>query len=178
MIISKLRVDRTRSRQSYHLRLARSTLTLIPLMGTEYILFAFIIDENSTLKHIRYKFDLFFISFQGLFVSVLFCFMNQEVKREIRKMFNRKRVHTKIVLTQTKFINAKHGLSSRRRGSIWDSTMNVTFNSSMRGSTIHEDEIVRFNFGQSRSNSVISSTVFTNFLNSKRSDNSSDTDRC
>ena len=95
VIVSKLRVDRNRSRQSYHLRLARSTLTLIPLMGTEYIIFAFFFNEtttNSTIQQIRYWFDLIFISFQGLFVSVLFCFMNQEVKREIRKLFNRKRV--------------------------------------------------------------------------------------
>ena len=56
------------NRESYHLRLARSTLTLIPLMGTEYIIFAFVINEHS-MQHIRYKIDLFFISFQGFFVS-------------------------------------------------------------------------------------------------------------
>merc|ERR1739838_281017 len=167
VIVSKLRVDRNRSRQSYHLRLARSTLTLIPLMGTEYIIFAFFFNEtaaNSTIQHIRYWFDLIFISFQGLFVSVLFCFMNQEVKREIRKLFNRKR----------------HELSNPRRGSIWDSTLNVTYASSYRGSlvtqNIGEDELSRLNYLQSCSNSVVSSSIFSNFL-SKQSTQSSDTEK-
>ena len=89
VIISKLRVDASRSRESYHLRLARSTLTLIPLMGTEYIIFAFVINDHD-LQHIRYKIDLFFISFQGFFVAVLFCFLNEEVKKEIKKVVRRK----------------------------------------------------------------------------------------
>ena len=66
-------------------------MTLIPLMGIEYIIFNFVPNEDY-LAHIRYKFDLFFISFQGLFVSVLFCFINQEVKREIRRSYQRRQV--------------------------------------------------------------------------------------
>ena len=89
VIISKLRVDASRSRESYHLRLARSTLTLIPLMGTEYIIFAFVINDQD-LQYIRYKIDLFFVSFQGFFVAVLFCFLNEEVKKEIKKVIRQK----------------------------------------------------------------------------------------
>ena len=89
VIISKLRVDASRSRESYHLRLARSTLTLIPLMGTEYIIFAFVINDQD-LQYIRYKIDLFFVSFQGFFVAVLFCFLNEEVKKEIKKIIRQK----------------------------------------------------------------------------------------
>ena len=67
MIVSKLRVDASRSRESRStaIRLARSTLTLIPLMGTEYIVFAFVIDDSKLTY--RYKIDLLFISFQGPF---------------------------------------------------------------------------------------------------------------
>ena len=67
MIVSKLRVDASRSRESRStaIRLARSTLTLIPLMGTEYIVFAFVIDDSKFTY--RYKIDLLFISFQGPF---------------------------------------------------------------------------------------------------------------
>ena len=65
VIVSKLRVDASRSRESRStaIRLARSTLTLIPLMGTEYIVFAFVIDDSKFTY--RYKIDLLFISFQG-----------------------------------------------------------------------------------------------------------------
>ena len=99
VIISKLRVDASRSRESYHLRLARSTLTLIPLMGTEYIIFAFVINDHD-LQHIRYKIDLFFISFQGFFVAVLFCFLNEEVKKEIKKVARQKCM--RVSMNQTK----------------------------------------------------------------------------
>ena len=72
MIVSKLRVDASRSRESRStaIRLARSTLTLIPLMGTEYIVFAFVIDDSKFTY--RYKIDLLFISFQGLLSKIAY----------------------------------------------------------------------------------------------------------
>ena len=94
-------------------------MTLIPLMGIEYIIFNFVPNEDY-LAHIRYKFDLFFISFQGLFVSVLFCFINQEVKREIRRSYQRRQVRLKRLDHANKLGNAINqawidvGLNSKR----------------------------------------------------------------
>lgn len=84
-------------------RLARSTLTLIPLLGVHEVVFAFVTDEyaQGTLRSAKLFFDLFLGSFQvslhhapplgprvlplttpflqGLLVAVLYCFLNKEV---------------------------------------------------------------------------------------------------
>ena len=57
-------------------------------MGTEYVIFAFA--EEDTGMTYRYKIDLFFIAFQGTCVSFLFCFMNAEVQKEVRKFIRQK----------------------------------------------------------------------------------------
>ncbi|CAG5112132.1 Oidioi.mRNA.OKI2018_I69.chr2.g6383.t1.cds [Oikopleura dioica] len=89
VIVLKLRDDSrlTRERNNAQ-RLTRATLTLIPLMGTQYLLFRYTPSEK--LFNIRYKYDLFFEGLQGLFVSILFCFMNQEVQRELKKWYSRR----------------------------------------------------------------------------------------
>lgn len=47
-------------------RLAKSTLTLIPLLGIHEVVFAFITDEHAqgTLRYVKLFFDLFLSSFQ------------------------------------------------------------------------------------------------------------------
>ncbi|MEJ1288867.1 hypothetical protein NN561_019903 [Cricetulus griseus] len=89
-------------------RLARSTLTLIPLLGVHEVVFAFVTDEHAqgTLRSTKLFFDLFLSSFQvsprhtpplgpgvlplttlfllqGLLVAVLYCFLNKEVQAEV-----------------------------------------------------------------------------------------------
>lgn len=47
-------------------RLAKSTLTLIPLLGIHEVVFAFVTDEHAqgTLRYVKLFFDLFLSSFQ------------------------------------------------------------------------------------------------------------------
>lgn len=49
-------------------RLAKSTLTLIPLLGVHEVVFAFVTDEHAqgTLRFAKLFFDLFLSSFQVL----------------------------------------------------------------------------------------------------------------
>ncbi|XP_042172051.1 glucagon receptor isoform X5 [Oncorhynchus tshawytscha] len=73
--------------------LAKSTLTLIPLLGIHAILFTLVIDESvpkgSKMRLIRLFYDLLFNSFQGLLVAILYCFVNKEVQSEMLKKWKR-----------------------------------------------------------------------------------------
>ncbi|XP_075072917.1 glucagon receptor isoform X2 [Mixophyes fleayi] len=90
ILLSKMRAHQMRY-TDYKLRLARSTLTLIPLLGIHEVVFALITDETAqgTLRLVKLFFDLFFSSFQGMLVAVLYCFVNKEVQSELLKKWKR-----------------------------------------------------------------------------------------
>ncbi|XP_010183088.1 PREDICTED: glucagon receptor-like, partial [Mesitornis unicolor] len=79
ILVSKLRAHQMRY-TDYKFRLAKSTLTLIPLLGIHEVIFAFVTDEQAqgTLRYVKLFFDLFLSSFQGMLVAVLYCFVNKE----------------------------------------------------------------------------------------------------
>uniref|UniRef100_A0A8D0AJ79 Glucagon receptor n=1 Tax=Sander lucioperca TaxID=283035 RepID=A0A8D0AJ79_SANLU len=80
ILVSKLRAHQMRY-TDYKFRLAKSTLTLIPLLGIHEVVFAVLTEEHTDgiLPNINLFFQLFFNSFQGLLVAVLYCFINKEV---------------------------------------------------------------------------------------------------
>ncbi|XP_052052851.1 glucagon receptor [Apodemus sylvaticus] len=84
LLVAKLRAHQMHY-TDYKFRLARSTLTLIPLLGVHEVVFAFVTDEyaQGTLRSAKLFFDLFLGSFQGLLVAVLYCFLNKEVQAEL-----------------------------------------------------------------------------------------------
>ncbi|KAG8446415.1 hypothetical protein GDO86_014027 [Hymenochirus boettgeri] len=90
ILVSKMRAHQMRY-TDYKFRLAKSTLTLIPLLGIHEVVFAFLTDENvqGTLRLVKLFFDLFFSSFQGMLVAVLYCFVNKEVQSELLKKWKR-----------------------------------------------------------------------------------------
>lgn len=65
VLVAKLRAHQMRY-TDYKLRLAKSTLTLIPLLGVHEVVFAFVTDEHAqgTLRSTKLFFDLFLSSFQ------------------------------------------------------------------------------------------------------------------
>uniref|UniRef100_A0A8C6TT03 Glucagon receptor a n=1 Tax=Neogobius melanostomus TaxID=47308 RepID=A0A8C6TT03_9GOBI len=92
ILVSKLRAHQMRY-SDYKFRLAKSTLTLIPLLGIHQMFFIFVTDETTsstiTLRLTKLFVDLFFSSFQGLLVAILYCFVNKEVQSEILKKWKR-----------------------------------------------------------------------------------------
>lgn len=93
ILLAKLRAHQMR-RTDYKFRLAKSTLTLIPLLGVHEVVFAFVTDEHAqgALRFAKLFFDLFLSSFQGLLVAVLYCFLNKEVQAELLRSWHRWRV--------------------------------------------------------------------------------------
>ncbi|XP_042293557.1 glucagon receptor-like [Sceloporus undulatus] len=86
VIVAKLRANQ-KHYVDYKLRLAKATLTLVPLFGIHEVVFIFATDEQTTgiLRYIKVFFTLFLNSFQGFLVAVLYCFANKEVKSEMKK---------------------------------------------------------------------------------------------
>uniref|UniRef100_A0A8D0BDA5 G-protein coupled receptors family 2 profile 2 domain-containing protein n=1 Tax=Salvator merianae TaxID=96440 RepID=A0A8D0BDA5_SALMN len=93
IIISKLQANLLR-KTDIKCRLAKSTLTLIPLLGTHEIVFAYVTDEHATgtLRFVKLFFELSSSSFQGLLVAILYCFNNSEVRTEFQKSWERWRL--------------------------------------------------------------------------------------
>ncbi|XP_069559058.1 glucagon receptor isoform X1 [Brachyistius frenatus] len=92
ILVSKLRAHQMRY-TDYKFRLAKSTLTLVPLLGIHQVVFIFVTDESTkatiSLRLTKLFIDLFFSSFQGLLVAILYCFVNKEVQSEIMKKWKR-----------------------------------------------------------------------------------------
>nr|XP_020462650.1 growth hormone-releasing hormone receptor-like [Monopterus albus] len=72
---------------SQYRRLTKSTLLLIPLFGTHYMFFNFL--PNYFNVNLRFCIELCLGSFQGLLVAILYCFLNQEVQKEVHMQWLR-----------------------------------------------------------------------------------------
>ncbi|XP_053908808.1 gastric inhibitory polypeptide receptor [Cuculus canorus] len=82
ILVAKVRAHQV-SRGDTRLRLAKSTLTLIPLLGVHEVVFA-VLGEGyggGSLRLARLCLQLLLSSSQGLVVSILYCFVNKEVRR-------------------------------------------------------------------------------------------------
>uniref|UniRef100_A0A8C3SUQ5 Parathyroid hormone 2 receptor n=1 Tax=Chelydra serpentina TaxID=8475 RepID=A0A8C3SUQ5_CHESE len=77
------------TRKQYR-KLAKSTLVLILVFGVHYIVFVCLPHTFTGLGwQIRMHCELFFNSFQGFFVSIIYCYCNGEVQTEIKKTWTR-----------------------------------------------------------------------------------------
>ncbi|NWV35804.1 GIPR protein, partial [Grantiella picta] len=83
ILVAKMRAHQV-SRGDTRLRLARSTLTLIPLLGVHEVVFALAGEGEGGggLRLARLCLHLLLTSAQGLVVSILYCFTNKEVRHD------------------------------------------------------------------------------------------------
>ncbi|XP_076811189.1 vasoactive intestinal polypeptide receptor 1-like [Clavelina lepadiformis] len=94
---SKLRESHRRritndKRDDFKWRLTKSTLALIPLLGIQYVVTAFVEfrqEKSTTDIFVRKTIELTFTSIQGLFVAIIYCFCNGEVQDECKKTWRR-----------------------------------------------------------------------------------------
>ncbi|XP_058678825.1 gastric inhibitory polypeptide receptor [Ammospiza caudacuta] len=93
ILVAKVRAQQV-PRGDTRLRLARSTLTLIPLLGVHEVIFALAGEGEGGggLRLARLCLHLLLTSAQGLVVSVLYCFTNKEVQAEVRRGWQRCRM--------------------------------------------------------------------------------------
>ncbi|XP_062591535.1 secretin receptor-like isoform X1 [Saccostrea cucullata] len=68
-------------------KMAKFIVVLIPLFGVCYIVFSFLTGNDIDVQRdIPYLYiEMFYNSFQGFILAILFCFLNEEVLQEIRK---------------------------------------------------------------------------------------------
>ncbi|XP_059574237.1 gastric inhibitory polypeptide receptor isoform X3 [Alligator mississippiensis] len=106
---AKLRAPHGRC-PDYKLRLARSTLTLVPLLGSHELLFALLPEApRGALRFARLFLHLFLSSFQGLLVSVLYCFLNKEVQAELRRQWQRCQLGRSLQRARGRGRGCRHG---------------------------------------------------------------------
>ncbi|XP_058274341.1 growth hormone releasing hormone receptor a isoform X1 [Hemibagrus wyckioides] len=85
ILVEKLKFPGVGGNDTGHfMRLAKSTLFLIPLFGMHYTVFAFL--PENTGETARLYIELGLGSFQGFVVSLLYCFLNGEVQAELKRI--------------------------------------------------------------------------------------------
>ncbi|XP_008068323.2 LOW QUALITY PROTEIN: parathyroid hormone 2 receptor, partial [Carlito syrichta] len=106
------------TRKQYR-KLAKSTLVLVLVFGVHYIVFVCLPHSYTGLGwEIRMHCELFFNSFQGFFVSIIYCYCNGEVQAEVKKVWSHWNLSVDWKRTQ------KRG--SHRLGSVLTTAMHST----------------------------------------------------
>lgn len=82
-----------RETENNYRKLLRSTLVLIPLFGVHYtilLIFHQLAVANNDLAEVIWLYvETLFSSCQGCIVACLYCFLNDEVHQEIRRLWRR-----------------------------------------------------------------------------------------
>ncbi|ESO08642.1 hypothetical protein HELRODRAFT_75027 [Helobdella robusta] len=89
VLFYKFKTSTTReAKKRKQMKLAKSTLFLIPMLGIPNITFIFLPRiVHMTLEIVRLYFEIIFSSFNSVIVAFLFCFMNDEVGGVIFHVF-------------------------------------------------------------------------------------------
>ncbi|KAL3274773.1 hypothetical protein HHI36_019559 [Cryptolaemus montrouzieri] len=85
VLLKKLKSPLNDDNRKCYMKWAKSTLVLVPLFGINYVLLLGLkYIKNEVVELVWIAGDSLFGSFQGFFAAVLYCFLNGEVKTEIK----------------------------------------------------------------------------------------------
>ncbi|XP_068626541.1 calcitonin receptor-like [Battus philenor] len=105
VLINKLHPKPNRTRLMIAMKMVRAGCILVPLFGIHLLLMLFRPKLNSSNEKVFEIFCAVMTSLQGLYVSILFCFTNQdmmkEVKNQVRKMRRRSEALTMTTASRT-----------------------------------------------------------------------------
>ncbi|XP_046580490.1 parathyroid hormone/parathyroid hormone-related peptide receptor-like [Haliotis rubra] len=92
ILCMRARHSKTSAGKAKYRKLAKFILVLIPLFGVTYIVFlvAFPAEFNTHSINMAHLYiEMAYNSFQGLVLAVLFCFLNEEVHGELKRLWRR-----------------------------------------------------------------------------------------
>ncbi|KAK6166222.1 hypothetical protein SNE40_022971 [Patella caerulea] len=115
VLCTRVRTNQRHVGRTQYRRLAKFILVLIPLFGVMHIVFyvSFPTGFENELDMTQLYIEMAYNSFQGFILALLFCFLNEEVHAELKRMWYRRqsRRSDSIVLTRS------FGLSSWKKTS-------------------------------------------------------------
>ncbi|XP_078703482.1 corticotropin-releasing factor receptor 2-like isoform X2 [Branchiostoma floridae x Branchiostoma belcheri] len=86
ILVLKLRASpEHRETTHYSIKAAKATVVLLPLLGVTYVLFIVHPSGQGTSRLVFIYFNSFFQSFQGSFVSIIYCFTNAEIRNAVKR---------------------------------------------------------------------------------------------
>ncbi|XP_019630368.1 PREDICTED: corticotropin-releasing factor receptor 2-like [Branchiostoma belcheri] len=86
ILVLKLRASpEHREATHYSIKAAKATVVLLPLLGVTYVLFIVHPSGQGTSRLVFIYFNSFFQSFQGSFVSIIYCFTNAEIRNAVKR---------------------------------------------------------------------------------------------
>lgn len=101
VLVTKLRASN--SLETIQLRkVVKATLLLLPLLGITYLLFLYSPTDDKAVVEAHKFINTFLQSFQGFFVALFYCFLNEEVKSVLKKKFNTLRENRTLATRCTK----------------------------------------------------------------------------
>lgn len=90
IIAKKVRSSNERIKKKYQRfkKLTRALFILFPLLGLTFGMFIWIPYEHKTLLSVAYfYFNIFLQTTQGMWVAIVYCFFNEDVKKILKKKF-------------------------------------------------------------------------------------------
>ncbi|XP_035689670.1 corticotropin-releasing factor receptor 2-like [Branchiostoma floridae] len=86
ILVLKLRANPENPESAhYSIKAAKATVVLLPLLGITYVLFMVHPSGQGTSRLVFIYFNSFFQSFQGTFVSIIYCFTNAEIRNAVKR---------------------------------------------------------------------------------------------